>query len=89
MSSYDTPEALRANYEAIRESEGWSWEQLHAELTKQLPADDKTLLPWAAGKARAEAASADAEGAAAGAPKGRTSSKAGASTAAADDEIGG
>ena len=42
MSSYDTPEALRANYEAIRESEGWSWEQLHAELTKQLPADDKT-----------------------------------------------
>lgn len=86
MSSYDTPEALRANYESLREQEGWTWAQLHEEIAKQVPADDKALFAWSAAKARGEAA--DAEAGASAAPKGRSAGKAGASTAA-DDEIGG
>lgn len=96
MSSYDTPEGLRANYEALREAEGWTWAQLRDEIAKQVPADDKVLLAWAAAKARGEAADAEATPDAGtapdapdAAPKGRSGRK-GAVTAdgaAADDEI--
>lgn len=93
MSSYDTPEAVRANYEAIREQEGWTWAQLHAEIAKNVPADDKVLLAWSAAKARGEAADAEA-GADVAAPRGRRGGRAGAQTAdggadGADDQIEG
>lgn len=85
MSSYDTPEALRANYEALRIQEGWTWAQLHAEIAKLVPEDDRALFAWSAAKARGEAADAEA-GADTAAPRGRRSGKSGAATAAADDE---
>ena len=84
MSSYDTPEALRANYEALREQEGYTWAQLHEEIRKQVPADDKTLLPWSAAKARAEAA-AEQAAASTRAPRGRSASKGKAETADGGD----
>lgn len=87
MSSYDTPEALRANYEAMRIQEDWTWAQLHAEIAKLVGEDDKALFAWSAAKARAEAAEGD-DAASAAAPRGRRSGKGGAATAAAADEQG-
>jgi hypothetical protein len=54
LGSYVDEDGLKANYEAIRQAEGLSWQQFAPEVIKAAPADSP-LARWAAAQARAEA----------------------------------